>query len=60
MHYDCIDLPTFAARKAATRTPERRFLARFSPSSGEPAVTGIRSYSGKAVLLDPLLLPAGL
>lgn len=59
MHYNCIDLPAFAARKAATRTPERGVLARFSPSSGEPAVTGMRSHGGKAVVLDRLLLPAG-
>lgn len=60
MHYNCIDLPASAARKAAPRTPEGGVLNRFSASSGEPAVTGIRSYSRKALLLDLLLLPAGL
>lgn len=49
MHYNDIDLPTFAALKAATRTLERGVFARFSPSSGEPTVAGIRSHNGKAV-----------
>lgn len=55
-----MDLLIFTAQKTAQRAPESGVITRFSPSSGEPTLTGIRSYSWKSVSFDRLLLPAGI